>query len=50
MKPFGVRLPDKVKAYYEQEAKAMGVSIGDRLRRILEQHMDAEKRAEREGK
>lgn len=45
MKPFGIRLPDKVKKYYEEEAKSMGVSAGDRMRRILEQHMDAERRA-----
>lgn len=50
MKPFGVRLPEPLKNYYEQEAAAMGVSVGDRIRRILEQHMDAEKRAEREVK
>lgn len=45
MKPFGIRLPDKVKDYYVKEASAMGVSAGDRMRRILEQHMDAEKKA-----
>lgn len=49
MKAFGVRLPDPVKLYYEQEAKAMGVSVGDRIRRILEQHMDAEKRLRKEA-
>lgn len=45
MKPMGIRLSDKTREYYEQEAKAMGVSVGDRIRRILEQHMDAERRA-----
>ena len=50
MKAFGVRLPDETKEYYEQEAASMGVTLGCRIRRILKQHMDAEKRAEREGK
>ena len=45
MKPMGIRLSEETRKYYEQEAKSMGVSIGDRIRRILEQHMEAEKRA-----
>ena len=50
MKSFGLRVEEETKLYYEQEAESMGVTLGCRIRRILKQHMDAEKRSNANSK
>lgn len=44
-KPIGVRLPNNLREYYALTAKAMGITLGERIRRVLEQEIHTKKTA-----
>jgi hypothetical protein len=50
MRARGIRLPDPIIEFYEKEAKETGTNFGDRVRRVLEQHMKYRKKYDKEGK